>query len=141
MVDDFWATQAIFGTSALVNEDISIPDMQTGVGGNQSATYGPNRNRLVLAYPVACAHRLRVCDAGERKKEGREAWNLHFCVAASSAVAANAAVGSDKSATAFLGLPSQRIYRRQPPKMQMPFYHKDTKNTEKIPRVDFLYSQ
>src|SRR5690349_22305068 len=60
MMVDLRATQAIFGTSALVNADITIPDMQDVVGDNQPATYVPNRNMLFLAYAVAYAESLKV---------------------------------------------------------------------------------
>lgn len=60
MMVDLRATQAIFGTSALVNTDIIIPDMQEVVGDNQPATYVPNRNMLFLAYAVAYAESLKV---------------------------------------------------------------------------------
>jgi 7-cyano-7-deazaguanine synthase len=60
MIVDLRATQAIFGTSALVSEDITIPDMQDVVGDNQPATYVPNRNMLFLAYAVAYAESLKV---------------------------------------------------------------------------------
>ncbi|MBA3870750.1 MAG: 7-cyano-7-deazaguanine synthase QueC [Anaerolineae bacterium] len=60
MVVDLRATQAIFGTSALVSEDISIPNIQDVVGDNQPATYVPNRNMLFLAYAVAYAESLKV---------------------------------------------------------------------------------
>ncbi|MEP6986926.1 MAG: 7-cyano-7-deazaguanine synthase QueC [Chloroflexota bacterium] len=60
MVVDLRATQAIFGTSALVSEDVNIPDMEEVVGDNQPATYVPNRNMLFLAYAVAYAESLKV---------------------------------------------------------------------------------
>lgn len=60
MIVDLRATQAIFGTSALVNETITIPDMQEVVGDNQPATYVPNRNMLFLAYAVAYAESLKA---------------------------------------------------------------------------------
>jgi 7-cyano-7-deazaguanine synthase len=60
MMVDLRATQAIFGTSALVNTDIIIPDMQEVVGDNQPATYVSNRNMLFLAYAVAYAESLKV---------------------------------------------------------------------------------
>jgi len=60
MIVDLRATQAIFGTSALVNDDITIPDMEAVVGDNQPATYVPNRNMLFLAYAVAYAESLKA---------------------------------------------------------------------------------
>src|ERR1043165_9166092 len=60
MIVDLRATQAIFGTSALVNESITIPDMQDVVGDSQPPTYVPNRNMLFLAYAVAYAESLKV---------------------------------------------------------------------------------
>ena len=73
MVVDLRATQAIFGTSALVNDDVAIPDMQAVVGNNQPATYVPNRNMLFLAYAVAYAESLRV----DRVYYGAQAHDLY----------------------------------------------------------------
>src|SRR5882724_9517497 len=73
MIVDLRATQAIFGTSALVNEDIGIPDMQEVVGDNQPATYVPNRNMLFLAYAVAYAESLKV----DRVFYGAQAHDLY----------------------------------------------------------------
>jgi 7-cyano-7-deazaguanine synthase len=60
MMVDLRGTQAIFGTSALVNTDITIPDMKEVVGDSQPPTYVPNRNMLFLAYAVAYAESLKV---------------------------------------------------------------------------------
>ncbi len=73
MVVDLRATQVIFGTSALVNSDIAIPDMETVVGDNQPATYVPNRNMLFLAYAVAYAESLGV----DRVYYGAQAHDLY----------------------------------------------------------------
>jgi len=73
MIVDLRATQAIFGSSALVNESVSIPDMQDVVGNNQPATYVPNRNMLFLAYAVAYAESLKV----DRVYYGAQAHDLY----------------------------------------------------------------
>ena len=73
MLVDLRATQAIFGTSALVNVDITIPDMQEVVGNNQPATYVPNRNMLFLAYAVAYAESIKV----DRVYYGAQAHDLY----------------------------------------------------------------
>ena len=73
MVVDLRATQAIFGTSALVNDDVLIPDMEEVVGDNQPATYVPNRNMLFLAYAVAYAESLKV----DRVFYGAQAHDLY----------------------------------------------------------------
>ena len=73
MIVDLRATQAIFGTSALVNENVTIPDMQDVVGDNQPATYVANRNMLFLAYAVAYAESLKV----DRVYYGAQAHDLY----------------------------------------------------------------
>ena len=73
MLVDLRATQAIFGTSALVNTDITIPDMKEVEGDNQPATYVPNRNMLFLAYAVAYAESLKV----DRVFYGAQAHDLY----------------------------------------------------------------
>ena len=73
MLVDLRATQTLFGTSALVNEDMTIPDMQAVVGDHQPATYVPNRNMLFLAYAVAYAESLKV----DRVFYGAQAHDLY----------------------------------------------------------------
>lgn len=73
MLVDLRATQAIFGTSALVNADVGIPDMQEVVGDNQPATYVPNRNMLFLAYAVAYAESFKA----DRVYYGAQAHDLY----------------------------------------------------------------
>jgi 7-cyano-7-deazaguanine synthase len=73
IIVDLRATQALFGTSALVNENITIPDMKDIVGNNQPATYVPNRNMLFLAYAVAYAESLKV----DRVFYGAQAHDLY----------------------------------------------------------------
>ncbi|MEP6988940.1 MAG: hypothetical protein ABI970_25280, partial [Chloroflexota bacterium] len=57
--------------------------------------------------------------------------NRHKCVAGRSAVAASAAVGSAKSAAALLGVPSQRMHGRQPPKVQKRMQYGLTTETQR----------
>ncbi len=73
MMVDLRATQAIFESSALVNDALTIPDMQAVVGDNQPATYVPNRNMLFLAYAVAYAESLKV----DRVYYGAQAHDLY----------------------------------------------------------------
>ncbi len=73
MMVDLRATQAIFGTSALVNETTAIPDVQAVAGDNQPATYVPNRNMLFLAYAVAYAESLKA----DRVYYGAQAHDLY----------------------------------------------------------------
>ena len=54
-VVDLAPMRAIFGTSALVNENVAIPDMTDVVGDPQPPTYVPNRNMIFLALAVAYA--------------------------------------------------------------------------------------
>lgn len=73
MIVDLRATQAIFGSSALVNDNVMIPDMEAVVGDNQPATYVPNRNMLFLAYAVAYAESLKA----DRVYYGAQAHDLY----------------------------------------------------------------
>jgi 7-cyano-7-deazaguanine synthase len=50
----------IFGGSALVAEQVAIPDIDAVRGDPQPATYVPNRNMLFLAFAVAYAESLGV---------------------------------------------------------------------------------
>ncbi|MEP6984327.1 MAG: hypothetical protein ABI970_01925 [Chloroflexota bacterium] len=69
-----------------------------------------------MALLLSILHNFR---RNGRRKHGSDPPNWHFCTAGRSAAAASAAVGSAKSAAAFLGMPSQRMYGRNPPKMQV----------------------
>jgi 7-cyano-7-deazaguanine synthase len=50
----------LFGTSALVDENVAIPDIDEAKGDPQPPTYVPNRNMIFLALAVAYAESLGV---------------------------------------------------------------------------------
>jgi 7-cyano-7-deazaguanine synthase len=59
---DLTPLKAIFGQSALTNESVAIPDIETVRGNPQPATYVPNRNMIFLALAAAYAESLDVTD-------------------------------------------------------------------------------
>jgi 7-cyano-7-deazaguanine synthase len=61
-VFDLTPLGAAFASSALVNADQAIPDIETVLGDPQPPTYVPNRNMIFLALAAAYAESLGVAD-------------------------------------------------------------------------------
>jgi 7-cyano-7-deazaguanine synthase len=60
LIADLEPLRAIFGTSALVDAAVAIPDIGDVLGDPQPPTYVPNRNMIFLALAVAYAESLDV---------------------------------------------------------------------------------
>lgn len=61
-VIDISILQPLFSSSALVSEDVAIPNINEVMGDPQPATYVPNRNMIFLALAAAYAETLGVQD-------------------------------------------------------------------------------
>jgi len=62
LILDLGPMRAIFESSALVSDQLAIPDVESVLGDPQPPTYVPNRNMIFLALAVAYAESLGVCD-------------------------------------------------------------------------------
>lgn len=59
---DLTSFESLFSTSALVSENVKVPDIQDVRGDPQPSTYVPNRNMIFLALAVAYAESKEVRD-------------------------------------------------------------------------------
>ena len=77
LIIDLTAFSSIFASSALVVEDINLPDIDSVQGDSQPPTYVPNRNMLFLAIAVARAETLGVTDVyyGAQKQDMYGYWD------------------------------------------------------------------
>lgn len=62
LILDLSLLQSLFAVSALVSNDLSVPDVNDVLGDPQPATYVPNRNMIFLALAAAYAETHGVAD-------------------------------------------------------------------------------
>jgi 7-cyano-7-deazaguanine synthase len=76
-VVDLSPFSGIFSGSALVSEEVAIPDIETVRGNPQPPTYVPNRNMLFLAFAVAYAESLETSRVfyGAQKMDSYGYWD------------------------------------------------------------------
>lgn len=70
--------QNFFASSALVSDDVAIPDINSVQSGSQPVTYVPNRNMIFLALAAAYAENLGVTEVyyGAQRQRLYSYWDI-----------------------------------------------------------------